>query len=460
MDFAVSSIPQDIIDDIVDTLPTEDLNNCSLVSPSFLVPCQKRIFSIICLGTWGQRICKRLYALLSASPHLVFYIREVHIVDRGFTPASGVTDKGWVPDEETLPLMLQLLRPSSGLRAFSLVFKPFTDVEWACLPWVLKCSILDLCRSPNLTSVRLVGMWADDFPIQVFKSLKHLKRLGFGLCSRIHQSYNFAPLVPLQPFETSSSRIPKARLDALEFGGHMSRFVLESMLSPSSMVDISWLRVVTIHADSWVTLSAFLRGYPEVAARIESFMWVEPRFAISSTYPNIRVPPDVTHPLSPALSQINKSCAPFDLHIIPNLRNVCFRISALSLGSSELEWVVRSLTNGSIPRTISVLTIIIQSVKTPIQSPMCGPASVAHICKFFQKSGLEGALFRADQPYTLLRSVNIFVDAFDGSGSEGRLSNGMTQALPILAKNGMLSVALCDKDEILARIHTYLPAHW
>ena len=90
---------------------------------------------------------------------------------------------------------------------------------------------------------------------------------------------------------------------------------------------------------------------------------------------------------------------------------------------------------------------------------MYGPASVADICRFFQKSGLEGALLKGDQPYNLLTSVNIFVDVFDRRGSEG-LSKDMTQALPILANNGMLSVALCDKDEILARIQTYLPAHW
>lgn len=284
----VFSVPHDIIDNVIGALSPDDtgtLQLCALVSRFFAHSSQKRIFSIIYIKSWGPRICRRLFSLLSASPHIIPHIHELHIFDKGPTPTSSVTDKGWVPEEETLPLLLRLLASSTGLRAFSLVFKPFTDLEWSYLPSKLKTSLFEISLCSSLTSLRLVGMWGDQFPIFFFQRLKHLKSLGFGLCSRINQTHDTTLIAPLSGPTNDLDlgyQAEKSQLESLEFGGHLSRSVIETLLDPDSLLGVSRLRAISLHGDSWVTFSTFMKGDPSIAEGIESFIWADPRFAITS----------------------------------------------------------------------------------------------------------------------------------------------------------------------------------
>jgi hypothetical protein len=74
------SIPQDIIDHIVESVPRHDtylLRICTLVSRSFLYPSHKQLFADISLGTQEQ--CLALLDVLVKHPYIQSYVKILEI---------------------------------------------------------------------------------------------------------------------------------------------------------------------------------------------------------------------------------------------------------------------------------------------------------------------------------------------------------------------------------------------
>jgi hypothetical protein len=141
------------------------------------------------------------------------------------------------------------------------------------------------------------------------------------------------------------------------------------------------------------------------------------------------------------------------------LRRVCFYVSAINAGSYELEWIVRSTLDGSIPSTIEEFSIVVQTPKLKARL-MCGPASVFDICRFFGRSGLDSALSAGTQVYGKLRRVNVFVDAADKDEVDAETFRVlMQQMLPRLSEQDMLYATMCDKEEAQTRISMQLLAY-
>lgn len=135
------------------------MKQCSLTSQSFLAPSQKLLFSKIYLrsGYDTQPPFRQLHQLLIRSPHILSYIRDLHIIIQ----LIGAFN------DETLPLLLQTLRPF--LQSFSLVGR-VRSLVWECFSHKLQSSLLDLWISPNLTSVRLINICTAKFPIETGKN--------------------------------------------------------------------------------------------------------------------------------------------------------------------------------------------------------------------------------------------------------------------------------------------------
>jgi len=418
-----ASLPQDIVETVIEQISpydVETLKRCSIVSRSFLAPSQKQLFSVVYL-TKGRVDCRRLYHLLLSTPHIATYIRELHVIVFSDPPHHRGTKK-WVYGEETFPRLLQTMRP--GLKSFSLVMK-YDSVNWALFPSVLQTAILDLCTSPNLMSIRLISICADQFPIATLGASKHLKRLGFLSCSHLDCWRVFTPIPLPSP---SANEVDKAQLESIELGGYTSRSIIGSLLLPQSLLGVSRLREISIKSETWWVLEGILSANRHIAQSIESLMWLDARH------------------LSPGVS--NQSM----VGIFPRLRFLGFCISITEEASEGLTQIVHLLTNGYIPSTLEELTIIVESDGNVWQDGL-EPANVKDICLFLELSGFDGALVTGTQEYHKLCRVNIFVDISDRYKyrDDEVLQSLLLQKLPLLAARGILSGRLCDKNEILAR---------
>jgi hypothetical protein len=270
----MAPIPQDIIETVIEKISPNDretLKQCSLVSQSFLAPSQKPLFAVVYL-TKGRIDCQRLHRLLVHSPHIAAYVRELHVIVSSDPPYFRGTRK-WVYGEETFPRLLQALKP--WLRSFSLSVK-YDSLNWNRFRSELQSALLDLLTSPNLISVRLTSICANQFPIAIFGKFKQLKRLGFLSCSHLDCWRAFKPL-PL-PSE-SSEQEDKAQLESIELGGYTSRSIMGCLLQPDSLLGISNLRSISLKSETWGTLTSVLNTDQRVAQSIESLMWLDARYS-------------------------------------------------------------------------------------------------------------------------------------------------------------------------------------
>jgi hypothetical protein len=279
-------IPQDIIDTVIGELSFNDidtLKQCSLVSHSFLASSQKLLFSMVYFraGYAVRAPFRQLHYLLNHSPHIISYIRELHVIVISDTPHLHSLYGEWLFNDETFWFILQILTPS--LQSFSLVAREH-ELAWACFPFKLQSSLLDLFISPNLTSVRLINICTDRFPIETLSKLKQLKRLGIVSCS---DRGCWRPLVPL-PQLSQDCLVGKTHLESLELGKHISNCVLRSLMHPDSLLDISHLRTISLASKSWSTFVAILRlenmQVIQAFQSVESLMWLDSKFDETCVY--------------------------------------------------------------------------------------------------------------------------------------------------------------------------------
>ncbi|KDR66306.1 hypothetical protein GALMADRAFT_232647 [Galerina marginata CBS 339.88] len=170
------TLPFDIIESILDQLAYDDdtqtLHACSLLNEDTLHLCRShlfRTFDMRARGASGEESSLiTFYGLLSVSPHLVPYVRVVHILD--------LNSKHWVLNHPILPRFLQLL---TDLEIFGLhVMKPVT---WKVLDPALLSWMTELAARPTLVGLHLTGV--EDVSLAFLNSCRFLKSLNLDTSS-------------------------------------------------------------------------------------------------------------------------------------------------------------------------------------------------------------------------------------------------------------------------------------
>jgi hypothetical protein len=404
----------------------------------------------------------QLYQLLIHSPHIISYIRELHVIVISDTRHLYSLYGEWLFNDETFPLLLRTLR--SSLQSFSLVTREH-ELEWACFPPKLQSSLLDLFISPKLTSVRLINICTNRFPIEALGKLKQLKRLGIVSCSDRGCWREPGPL----PQPSQDFPIEKTHLESLELGKHISNCVIRSLMHPDSLLDLSHLRTVSLASKAWSTFVAVLTVESQQVIQefqgIESLMWLDSKF--DNTCVVFRTS-EFSILICDIFSTFGEPFVPFEMGMFPRLRFLGFCIRGVENrdGCTDLLKVTKMLKNGAIPTTLEELTIIVESESYSAgfvfndRNKYGDIVGVSDICRFFGRSGFDAVLAAESRAYQNVRRVNIFIDTEKKRRDDCEaLRSLLPQELPLLAEKGILFGSICDKNEVLSGVSLFLPEH-
>ncbi|TFK23503.1 hypothetical protein FA15DRAFT_757187, partial [Coprinopsis marcescibilis] len=157
---AMSDLPLELADKIVKHIPKDThlgspaLKSASLVSPTFRIACQQRLFSVIYLRptptssettpTPGEKlwnVCRR-------SPNIATYIKAIQIY--------GGYGGDWLLKDTFLPMALRLIVEHGLIQHLEFVSLP----RWYHVLPETKRAIAEICLSPSLLSLKL-----DDAPV-------------------------------------------------------------------------------------------------------------------------------------------------------------------------------------------------------------------------------------------------------------------------------------------------------
>jgi hypothetical protein len=167
----VPSIPQEIIDKIIDSVHDHEnnlLRTYSLVSRSFLYPSRKRLFAHITLLTQAQ--CQCILDLLIRHPYIQSFVKSLTII---YHPNPCI--------EDIIPAVLRLLLPVGSLSTlnFKVHVSPPADHEvlydWRELSGNLRDTLFDAIHSPSLTSLKLA--YISHVPTRLLLGLKGVRAL-------------------------------------------------------------------------------------------------------------------------------------------------------------------------------------------------------------------------------------------------------------------------------------------
>ncbi|KAF5374437.1 hypothetical protein D9615_009042 [Tricholomella constricta] len=231
------SIPEDIISTILDELSSDivSLEQCSLVSRSFLPLSQKHLFSSICLDH-STRI-RGFYRLITNNAAFASYIRRVEIIN--FDDPGG---RDWVMFEHTLVPLLQTLH---NLHAFTLRNRFGPPLPWNTLPANLRSAILDL-SVPSITLEYVV-----DVPMGHFARLVRLKSLKLvEVESDLGHPLDWVPLGASLP-----SPQPVGYLESLKIVNSpmCGRHLVTTLTDPRSSLKLSRLKDLEVWGDNGFT---------------------------------------------------------------------------------------------------------------------------------------------------------------------------------------------------------------
>ncbi|TFK64286.1 hypothetical protein BDN72DRAFT_846708 [Pluteus cervinus] len=187
------SIPQEIVGTIISWLSDQKdtLLGASLVSQSFLAPCQALLFRNIDILGEGPNKLHKLRHSLERNPAIATYARSVRLQ----VTRSLVAD----PD---LPWILDQFKILSKLSIDSRAPAP---VDWKDFSGDLQRSVLECLRLPTITS--LSARFITTLPLSIFQDSQSLRRLNFT-------GIQF-PVPVLDHSDTSAHKPPPLRLEAL-----------------------------------------------------------------------------------------------------------------------------------------------------------------------------------------------------------------------------------------------------
>jgi hypothetical protein len=160
-----SEIPQDIIDSIIGELTGDSatLKRCATVSRSFLHPSRRHLFTTIRFHTYTQT--ERLHDLLTSVPEISLYIHELSFTIYGVYHRRACN--------KTLASILRML---PDLRVLSWGMEHSGGVLYWDYQFSneLRSALLDVFRSPSLTTVTITDLY---LPLSVLSAFTHVKKL-------------------------------------------------------------------------------------------------------------------------------------------------------------------------------------------------------------------------------------------------------------------------------------------
>jgi hypothetical protein len=184
-----ASVPQELIDIIVfavhdtddNSLRHETLQQCSLVSRSFLAPSRQWLFYHVTLDTAVK--CRGIHGVLKANRSEIAPLIKSLLIDPAYPDHSLQDDGAWfgnpelIINEGTLPHVLSML---SHVQTFKI------NQQARSLDWIVNftpethTAILNLLRLPSLTSISLFSL--DHLPADAFINSVGLKELIISSC--------------------------------------------------------------------------------------------------------------------------------------------------------------------------------------------------------------------------------------------------------------------------------------
>ena len=168
-------IPQDIIYNVIAAVGDDKhlLQQCALVSSSFLLPTRKQLFSGITLS--NAQSCRGIHQFLVQNPVIQSFVRTITVAHA--VPSciwvEGGTD--WIHDA-SLPAILRL--PFCHLERFSIYFRHWGK-NWCDFSIELKVELWNIIHSSTLKSLsldRITGL-----PIAIFLHIVHLTTLELSI---------------------------------------------------------------------------------------------------------------------------------------------------------------------------------------------------------------------------------------------------------------------------------------
>ncbi|KAF8162560.1 hypothetical protein B0H34DRAFT_691774 [Crassisporium funariophilum] len=210
------------------------LKSCALVSFAFLFPSQRLLFHTIDLDSFWRHLTRkkcslRFHRLLSSSPHVGTYVRELRLgddVEDDYSANAG-TNRSWLPQATHIPSMLQMM---PNLTAFSLTFNGDV-IQWKSLSAEIRSALGRLFRLPTLQAVTLE--FITGFPPQLLYSLARLKCLGLS-CVDVDTSTPFKC-----EDQTHLRSHSKSQLEALYLRGTLQPTILALTAALSSASPVS-----------------------------------------------------------------------------------------------------------------------------------------------------------------------------------------------------------------------------
>ncbi|KAG5638616.1 hypothetical protein H0H81_011506 [Sphagnurus paluster] len=250
------NLPVEILDYILSFLyhDSKAWIECSKVCSAFLAQWRKLSFSTISLGPGA---CRCLYEALSSSPKTVSYIWELE-----------VQGHDWAYDDDTFPLLLELLARHGVLRVFSFTMRVNTGIDWNDLPFNWQQALLDLLRSPHLHTVCLAHVCACTFPVEAFATAPALRNLSVT-GTHSEKCEHPAPVfhTPKEPYVEAT-----LSLDSLEVQGPSAERLFDFIDGPNSPFDLSTLKRLILNG-SGLELATTIRDVFEISRSIEELWW-------------------------------------------------------------------------------------------------------------------------------------------------------------------------------------------
>lgn len=161
-------IPLDIIDNIIAAVGTDKdvLNQCALVSSSFLLPSRKQLFSSITLGS--DEACKGIHQFLVQNPVIQSFVRSI-VLRNNNRCRKGSRYPSWINGAS----LLAILR----LPFCSLEYLAIQDFRhWISISSEVKDALSNIIRSSSLKTLFLDGFY--NLPMTFFINIDHLSTLA------------------------------------------------------------------------------------------------------------------------------------------------------------------------------------------------------------------------------------------------------------------------------------------
>ncbi|KAJ6493995.1 hypothetical protein C8R47DRAFT_1117998, partial [Mycena vitilis] len=148
------TLPQELIDLILDFTDKKSLNACARAARSFRHTSQKHIFSDITLKPvsrllWARSrylTLKGFAQILLTSPHLALNVRSLTLVE-----GTGLGSTPWIRTDTVPPILSMLV----NLAKISLKSPDMLWLDWDSFPAPLVTALHSIFSLPSLTSVRL-----------------------------------------------------------------------------------------------------------------------------------------------------------------------------------------------------------------------------------------------------------------------------------------------------------------